>query len=157
MARYRIEIPHFYCLEYYESNKVMRLDIDFRDRVIYLSDELVTKWLPPNEDIELSKQDKKLIIRNIYKELLKNSDKERIVLEDAPPARKLVDGKVFEDYGIKIFIKGGKYYLEYDSGELASSVDVFEVSEVDADRAQKSEDDAYQVVLKHQMRRLSEG
>ena len=154
MADYRIEIPHFYCLEYYENNKVMRLDIDFRDQIIYLSDELVIKWLPPNEDIELSKRDRKRIIRNVYKALLKNTSKERIILEYEPNI-KLVDGKIFEDYGIEVLIENGKYLIKYYAGEIVEHVDVVEVSKEDAMRAQNSEDDAYQVILKYQMHRLS--
>ena len=80
MAKYRIEIPHFYCLDYYEGNKVMRLDIDFRDTTIYLRTSLVKKWLPPNENISIAQQDKERILKNIYAELLKNDSKENIII-----------------------------------------------------------------------------
>ena len=81
MENYRIEIPHFYCLDYYEANRIMRLDIDFRDPIIYLSIDLIEKWLPPNEDIVITQVDKDRILKNIYCELIKNNSRERIVLE----------------------------------------------------------------------------
>ena len=81
MADYRIEIPHFHCLNYYEADRVMRIDVDFRDPIIYLSADLIEKWLPPNENISITKKDQDRILKNIYGELLKNNSKKRIVLE----------------------------------------------------------------------------
>lgn len=63
---YEINIPHFYCLDYYEGRKKMTLDIDFRDSIIYLNKELIDKWDSPY-DVEVINTDKKLeIINNIY-------------------------------------------------------------------------------------------
>lgn len=81
MNSYEIKIPHFYYLEYCEDNKIMRLDIDFRDPVIYLNTELIKSWLPPFEDVQITLEDKKRILKNIYNELLKNNSRDRIVLE----------------------------------------------------------------------------
>ena len=32
----RIEITHFYCFEYYEGEKKMVVELDFRDKVLHL-------------------------------------------------------------------------------------------------------------------------
>ena len=45
----RIKIPHFWCLEYYEGDKKMTVDIDFRDPVLYLNTKLITRWDEPFE------------------------------------------------------------------------------------------------------------
>ena len=64
MDSYKIEIPHFYCLDYYEGNKIMKIDIDFRDPIIYLNIGLITNWLSPNENVEVTKWDKERILKN---------------------------------------------------------------------------------------------
>lgn len=58
--------------------------------------------------------------------------------------------KIFEDYGIEIITKNGKYYIKYDAGEIVENIDEIEVSEEDANRAQRSEEDAYNVILEYQ-------
>lgn len=58
--------------------------------------------------------------------------------------------KAFEDYGIKIFTENGKCFIEYDAGEIVAQMDEIEVSKEDAERAQKSADDAYRVILEYQ-------
>ena len=58
--------------------------------------------------------------------------------------------KIFEDYGIEILTKDDKYYIRYDTGEIVGRIDEIEVSEEDSIRAQKSEEDAYHVILKYQ-------
>ncbi len=35
MSEYRIEVPHFYCLEYYEEEKKMIVEMDFREDYFY--------------------------------------------------------------------------------------------------------------------------
>jgi len=69
---YKINIPHFYCLEYYERGKVIKLDIDFREPRIYLSTELVNKWEPPYENVTISEFEKERIIFNVSNYLKKN-------------------------------------------------------------------------------------
>ena len=63
---YEIKIPHFYCLEYQEQGRVMFLEIDFRDPVLYLDRTLVTGWQPPDHDLQIAPADKIRIISNVY-------------------------------------------------------------------------------------------
>ena len=58
--------------------------------------------------------------------------------------------KIFEDYGIEIFVENGHYYIQYAAGELVDHIIEIEVSEEEAIRAQKSEEDAYHVILEQQ-------
>ena len=57
--------------------------------------------------------------------------------------------KLFENYGIEIFKRSGKYFLRTDSGGLASWPIEAEISHADAILAQKSEQDAYEVIMKY--------
>ena len=61
---YQISIPHFYCMEYTEGNKTMKLDIDFRDTIIYLNIDLITHWKPPYDEELIQIDKKKSIINN---------------------------------------------------------------------------------------------
>ena len=67
---YNISIPHFYCLEYYEKDRKMVLDIDFRDSIIYLESTLVKNWEAPFNNEPITEKEKKRIIRNIYDYLI---------------------------------------------------------------------------------------
>ena len=58
--------------------------------------------------------------------------------------------KIFEDFGIQIFSENGKYFIEFDSGELVSKMVEIEVSKEDAEKAQESEQSAYEVIIKYQ-------
>lgn len=77
---YKIRIPHFYCLEYYEGNKKMVLDIDFREKQIVLSRDMIKNWENPYENITLQDKEKRRILENIRNYLLKNNSPERIVM-----------------------------------------------------------------------------
>lgn len=79
---YRIAIPHFWCLEYYEGDKKMTVDIDFRDVKLYLNTKLITCWDVPFEKEAITNEDKKRIIRNIADELIKINESGRVILED---------------------------------------------------------------------------
>lgn len=57
---------------------------------------------------------------------------------------------IFKDYGIEIFIKNNQYFIEYDAGEIAQKFVTIKVSEEDANIAQRSSNDAYNVILKYQ-------
>lgn len=78
---YKIRIPHFYCLEYYEGNKKMVLDIDFREKQIVLSRDMIKNWENPYGNISLQDEEKSRILENIRNYLLKNNSPERIVME----------------------------------------------------------------------------
>lgn len=80
MKSYSISIPHFYCLEYTENNRRLKLDIDFRDPIIYLDIGLIKNWESPYDSEEITGDEKKKIIERIYKELTKESgfSKERV-------------------------------------------------------------------------------
>lgn len=80
--KYRIAIPHFWCLEYYEGDKKMTVDIDFRDVKLYLSTKLITCWDVPFEKEVITYEDKKRIIRNIADELIKINEPGRVILEE---------------------------------------------------------------------------
>lgn len=55
---YRIAIPHFWCLEYYEGNKKMTVDIDFRDEKYYLNTKLISSWEAPFENEIITNDEK---------------------------------------------------------------------------------------------------
>lgn len=81
MGEYKIEIPHFYCLEYSENTRKMMIDIDFREPQIVLSCDLIQQWEKPHERELISKKEKRRIIKNIYNYLLKNNSSERVMLD----------------------------------------------------------------------------
>lgn len=81
MHKYQIKIPHFYCLEYLEDNKIMTLDIDFRDPIIYLNTSLITKWNQPQQNDPIDNQNKVEIINNIYEYLVNIRGFKNIQLE----------------------------------------------------------------------------
>lgn len=60
MENIEIDISHFYCLEYREGNKVLNVEIDFRERELIFGKSLIKKWEPPysEEDITSSHKDK---------------------------------------------------------------------------------------------------
>jgi hypothetical protein len=58
--------------------------------------------------------------------------------------------KIFSDYGIEVFKKEGNYYLELDCGEIAVIIDRIPVSKEEAERAMRSSDDAYNVIINFQ-------
>lgn len=80
--KYKILIPHFYCLEYYEGERKMVIDIDFRENPIILSTAMIVCWEQPNDNIIISQNEKQQIIYNIREYLLKNNNPERIVIEE---------------------------------------------------------------------------
>lgn len=67
---YYIKVPHFYCLEYYEGEKKMIVEMDFREGYFILDPLLITHWEKPYENIEVDINDKKRILLNIRQFLL---------------------------------------------------------------------------------------
>ena len=41
MSNFKIDIPHFYCLEYVEDNRKIIFDIDFRENKVLIGKTLV--------------------------------------------------------------------------------------------------------------------
>ena len=56
---------------------------------------------------------------------------------------------IFSNWGLEIFRRAERLYMRYDEGEIASSYIEKEISERDADKAQKSEQDAFEVIVAH--------
>jgi hypothetical protein len=54
---------------------------------------------------------------------------------------------IFEDYGMVIIKRNGRYYIKYDAGELAAIMRENEITEDEVEKAKKSEQDAYEVIL----------
>ncbi len=82
MSEYRIEVPHFYCLEYYEEEKKMIVEMDFREDYFLLSSQLITHWEKPYESIEIKESDKKRILQNIRKFLLTKTIPTHIIMKN---------------------------------------------------------------------------
>lgn len=55
--------------------------------------------------------------------------------------------KIFSGFGVEIFQRGGRFFIQYDAGEIAVQMREQEVTEEEATRAQRSEKDAYEVIL----------
>ncbi|HWR29519.1 MAG TPA: hypothetical protein VN631_06765 [Negativicutes bacterium] len=68
---FEISIPHFYSLEYREAGRLLTLDIDFRDPVIYLDDALVLTWAPPYAAEPIGDSERRRILDNVYDYLVK--------------------------------------------------------------------------------------
>ena len=78
---YEIKIPHFYCLEYEERGRVMVLEIDFRDPVLYLDRTLVTNWQPPDHELDIAPAEKARILTNIYDYLVRQRGFDKVEMD----------------------------------------------------------------------------
>lgn len=67
-------------MEYYEGNKKMIVDLDFRDPVQHLSLGLIDNWEKPYDSEIIEDNEKRRIIRNIEKYFIKRGF--RYVIED---------------------------------------------------------------------------
>ncbi len=64
-----------------------------------------------------------------------------------------MESKIFEDYGCHIIKRDGEYYICYDSGESAGSRMLENLITFDEmEKAQLSEQEAYEVILVAQNR-----
>ncbi len=63
---FKVDIPHFYLLEYCEGNHVMNVQIDFRDPVPCLYTNEIKSWNPPYENEVITAEKKEEIVSNIY-------------------------------------------------------------------------------------------
>ena len=66
---FKVDIPHFYRLEYSEGNHVMVVEVDFRDPVPCLHIDEIKSWRPPYENEVLTTEKKEQILSNIYRYL----------------------------------------------------------------------------------------
>lgn len=82
MREYRIKVPHFYCLEYYEGDKRMIVEMDFREEYFFLNPELITHWEEPYENIQINIDEKRRILKNIKEFLLTKTTPRNIIVKD---------------------------------------------------------------------------
>lgn len=79
---YRVKVPHFYCLEYYEGDKKMIVEMDFREEYFFLAPQLITHWESPYENINIGMDKKKQILLNIREFLLTKTIPSHIIMKD---------------------------------------------------------------------------
>ncbi len=79
-----IKVPHFYSFEYYEGDKKMVIELDFRDRVLYLTPTMITKWEKPFNATEISYEEKLRILDNIRECLLERRRPEQVIIDVEP-------------------------------------------------------------------------
>ncbi|WP_033168129.1 hypothetical protein [Clostridium sp. KNHs205] len=80
--KYKIEVPHFYCLEYFDEGKKMKVEMDFRESYFVLSNKIITKWEPPHDNEIIDENKKKEILKNIYEFLLTKTIPSNIKMEE---------------------------------------------------------------------------
>lgn len=81
---YYIKTLHFYSFEYHENDKVMIIELDFRDKILYLTPTMITKWEKPFDDLKISHEEKLRILNNIRECLLERRRPEEVIIEDKP-------------------------------------------------------------------------
>lgn len=79
MNEAKIDIPHFYCLEYIEGNRKMNVGIDFRECPICFNKAFIQKWDVPYGEERISEKEKEEIYQNIKEYLLKRYKAEDII------------------------------------------------------------------------------
>lgn len=79
---YSIKIPHFYSFEYYEGDKKIFIELDFRDKILYLDTGMITNWEKPFNDLVISYGEKLQILHNIRECLLERRRPEEVVIID---------------------------------------------------------------------------
>lgn len=81
---YYIKTLHFYSFEYHENDKAMIIELDFRDKILYLTPTMITKWEKPFDGLEISHEEKLRILNNIRECLLKRRRPEEVIIEEEP-------------------------------------------------------------------------
>ncbi len=76
-----IKTLHFYSFEYHENDKTMIVELDFRDKILYLTPTMITKWEEPFDDIEISPEEKLRILNNIRECLLERRRPEQVIID----------------------------------------------------------------------------
>ena len=64
---------------------------------------------------------------------------------------------VYENDWMEIVKKGDQYIIRYNSGDLTNSISEAVVSKADAEKAQESDESAYEIILKYQNHIRSNG
>lgn len=59
-------------------------------------------------------------------------------------------GVIFSDYGIEISVENGRYFLNFDEGELVPQFRTIEITFDEAEKAKLSPKDAYEVIIAFQ-------
>ena len=81
---YSINVNHFYSFEYYEGDKKMVIELDFRDQFLYLTPTLITRWQEPYENLKISYEDRLNILRNIRECLVEEGWKpEEVIIKES--------------------------------------------------------------------------
>jgi hypothetical protein len=57
---------------------------------------------------------------------------------------------IFSDYGIEISVEDGRYFLNFDEGELVPQFRTIEINLEEAEKAKISPNDAYEVIIAFQ-------
>ena len=60
----------------------MIVDIDFREKYLYLAPSLIHHWEEPHENIQIDNNEKKRILNNIKDFLLLRRTADRIIMEE---------------------------------------------------------------------------
>lgn len=63
---------------------------------------------------------------------------------------------IFSDYGIEISKENGRYFLNFDEGELVPKFRTIEVTFEEVEKAKLSPKDAYEVIISFQNRERRE-
>ena len=58
--------------------------------------------------------------------------------------------KIFVGHGIEIVKRGNHFFLIYDAGEICDRMEEIQISEEEAELAQRSSMDAYNIIIKYQ-------
>lgn len=82
MEKYNIKVPHFYCMEYYENDKKMIIEMDFRETRFFLDKSLITNWEEPYENELISESDKERILLNVREFLLTKTVPSNIIMQE---------------------------------------------------------------------------
>ena len=57
---------------------------------------------------------------------------------------------IFEDYGVEIILKDGRYYIRYDAGRIAIIYDEIEITKEEAEQAQLGPQKATEIIWYYQ-------
>jgi hypothetical protein len=63
---------------------------------------------------------------------------------------------IFSNYGIEISMENGRYFLNYDEGELVSKFRTIEILPEEVEKVKLSPKDAYEVIIAYQNKESKE-